>query len=623
MKIKKYSIAVLFFLVATKGFATADYRYVEAKDGGLTTEQFLDATGAPNFSMRPLRLVCLSSLLGGYCMEEVFNGKGIPIITREPSLMTFVELQNITRFKHFAYAKLIVDRHADKKRVGIVINDSGRDLGEYKHHRGSEFFDTGDGDLARAFTGAGEYLQVSDDGIYVDGNLRLASPDKLQKGMIANDLQGGSVAAAVDESQNLWITNLSQWANLGNAFTLGSRIEEELALYPGPDGKVYVAMVRHRDTFQKGLVLMEVSGGSGAIRKGWLAVSENTRLTEPHIHLENGSVYVSVYNSTDHKRIHFEVGEDAFADLDSKSPLPLQDDHGRDIEVRADLSAAHSDWSAHTMVATNDTNLSADFRLASNDFEGIGVKARYRGFLLGGSISQTGFGTEPTQAISATLDFDASFLGMTRMRLGAQSIRVHGLVKRGDMFDSQRFSGGVDAVDVRGGFGNRVFADLSYTRTRMPGVVGISNAATHTSFVQYDTGLSTNVIALSGGYDTLSHPRLVENRLNQFYFMGSVGLGLGGSSLSPTAKQAAEQALNGSLRSSGYFQFAANADIGYIFQRRRKEWWGGGFTLLGGYRWQQIKADQQPVPGSGGSLTSKFSRIDVWQGPYVEFGATF
>ena len=409
-----------------------------------------------------------------------------------------------------------------------------------------------------------------------------------------------------------------------------------LSIYPDSETVSYSAIYRYMNPYNKGLVFYYLDFSRGTFIKGFLFNSEDRNIGfDPSVYSTQEEVVVSAKNSSEGGYVHFVIPKGEVAKIEGAVPEHIRGFEGeKTIEFQFSARTSLLTWKAGSAVKKDDvTYAEATYDMSNSLFYGISMEGRVGktqlavSYLRNKAEEKGGLTAKVSEYISAVVDFNELIGKRRTLRIGYEKGRVNGIA-RFKSGSTSRYT--VFETDLTSYYGylmmeRGLYQGIEYYNYKIPSAVGFSDWSGAIAYYDFDPNFTLYSLLLLVGYDKVSYARRYETNLNDFYFAGNLGIGIGYAKVSKEIEDKAKTSTGAtSISVPVYTLFKAYGELGYIYQRRAKVFKGLGFSINLGYRLTLLRTMAESEGGSDpNKLFLEFERYDVLHGPFLQGNLIF
>ena len=494
----------------------------------------------------------------------------------------------------------------------------------------------------------GSLYEVKSSGLYRNAYKLLTPSYRLEEARLANNPQGDIAMVGIDEQNRVVVG--TEKALLQSDVVLAEHGDRDgvLAIYPKTSERLYFAVYKYVNIYNKGVIAGKVDLQSRRVSSGWLVNSSSRNIGfDPEVYVEGNIVRISATDSTHSSRVKVAVAEDDFSRISTAENYPehiagFENEEMFNLLVGTSLS--YYEWGAESYVSSESVDYSTMEYEISNAlywtlyFEGrIGNTRLGLSYLKNRAESLNGVATKASRFFSFFVDYNGLFSPSSSIRVSVEKGTVNGLsnyrefnqsISSGATNTQENFSATLKRFSAKVMFERGWYGGFEYTSFTRPSAVGFSNSAKDITYLSIDHKLKIEDYLLVAGYDEISYAKRYESDLSRFYIQGHVGFGLSNFGLSSETKNEVEHARAKTLKKAMSMVLDGELDLGYIWQSRFKTLHGLGYAFTGGVKargsWSgsgQSKESDSSIEAN--ELQLETERYDFWYGPYVSANILF
>ncbi|MFD2180399.1 hypothetical protein [Veronia pacifica] len=458
---------------------------------------------------------------------------------------------------------------------------------------------------------------------------------------INNNLNGDLAIALVDiDTMALKVTSLNglvekgqeAWQSVQTELHLKSDFEDTLIVFPKDEDTIAVASYEYVNVFNKGLATYLFSAGQEPTRRVVANSFKRNYGTNPDLYLDDNSLMVSAFDSTQGARYGYQVTVDQLYEPEKFQSIFTSPTR---IDVMAGYGLMNTSWYVDQETGVGEGNRgSSNYKVDSSLLQSTYFQGRIDSTQLtfnyltsAGTETSTRDTDKMTEYLSGAIDFESIFDGPDALRLRFERFQTYGIASHTTMLGQSvetDFEARFSSTDLLVLSEQGYYFGLGYRNYRIPGVVGFTSAEAGKSGWTFDNDFEIDSIRILAGKDEFSFGSRYEASYSRFYIAPQVGVGINKMSTSNNALLRSVGSSQGGLSGEYAIALSGQLDLGYAYQRRSVAAYGLGYALQVGYRARADYSIQDWYPESdSGRWQLNYSRADIWHGPYIQFNVMF
>ena len=607
---------VLVFTLLCSLSVTADvYQLSQPLNGSYSTSRYFDELGLDNIKI--IR-VCKKNK----CIKNIVS-RSKTLFRNIEANKTSVSIIAIGRYKNKAYALISESR---KKTRYYLIDNNGQKK-RYKHRITES--------LAKLINKDGKLVTVARSGILIDGQMLLASPNKLIRARIKNTPSGLISVTAVTDSNNVTVSNMEKWLSTRISLSVHGDIDNVANSYAMDDQLHYGVVYKYVNNYNKGLKIFKVDFSNNAVNSTWVFNSDSMNIGfNPDIHINKNKLILSTKNSTTDRRVHFSFDESLTQTANNIiPPHTLGFEQESLVSITAGGGLALQFWEANSAVKVGEIKrVDVDYDISSALYTSAFIEGRIANTRLGVSYLKNeseekgGLIADASEYLSMYVDFNDFFEGSRSLRVSVENATINGVtsVEGPDVVaETTQFTTELNNYSFLVMAEQGRYTGLQISEYTMPSAIGFSTLSGSTTGY-YDPDLGITRVSFVAGYDELSYSKRYETNLSRPYVSYGFGVGLGVFDISQSIKTAAETDLGAPISNSFFFEINAAIEYGYIYQKRLKSLSGFGAVFQAGYKASLSRmGSERGDKSEDAELVMEFERQDILHGPFVRAALIF
>jgi len=485
---------------------------------------------------------------------------------------------------------------------------------------------------------------------------KLEFPEPIEQGIFGTGLSNHMAAVAVGKSGSLYLYDRSRIVSLGFQLSAYGDRDKIIAIYP--DKKyIYIATYRYTNAYNKGLYIQRYQRSNQHVTGGWLINSEDRNIGfKVSIYKLNNNIIVGTKDASNNQDIHFSLSDKDITQLPKTLPSHLL---GSGFEYPSLFSMTAGVLTSLTTLsitsdATYDDNptLKTSLRIEANDawLQGINFEGRIGGTpiilqylqnraeeVTSSTLSTSGSVIEQRLNQAASHKFFSSIgldnlLQNIRISLQYTDLALSGIAHITDSEGTpsiHSFTSNLQRSRILFHFEGGTYTGIEYKTFSSPSKIGFSNYLKQTVYTGVDLEANYNIIKAIIGYNHIAYAKRYETDLSEFYWSANINGGLGTVSFSEAFKQDVLSRNLGSTFTLNqvYGEVGFDAELGYIWQQRFRNWKGFGYSIGAGYLMsgsylRGSRPDKQENLKFG-TLYTNHAYSTFIHGPYLRFNIIF
>ena len=492
-------------------------------------------------------------------------------------------------------------------------------------------------------------IQVGTNAIYKNGEVILKN-ETIDKATIGNNPQGDiAIAAILDASDEIIVTNLTQWISANVVLSKHGDRNGVISVYPKDKDNIYMAVYKNVNIYNKGLMGAHVNFKNKKVQQGWIFNSAQRNVGfDPDIYIKKNVFYLGTKDTTNRTDVDLVITPKEYATLGDEIPKHIKGFEKESIiDLLVGVGASQIYWTASSSIddPAKDSKIvygKVKYDISKSLYKSLYFEGRFDTVHLSVAYLQNeakqigGLAAKSSKMLNFLVDFDGLISDNSALRLkvlkgningvatyvennngGGSAITPGGETKE---FSSELVTYGAYMMGERG-----MFAGLEYTNYTTPSAIGFSDSSKNIVVHGMDKNFKINYYSLVFGYDEISYAKRYEVNLSRWYMQGLGGIGWADYKLSSEAKKAvlnSNQGRGKKINYTGSLVLNGELELGYIFQQRYKAARGLGYSFTAGYRvrgaytatGQDQKSDKTIKQNQ---LELEMSRYDIWHGPFA------
>ncbi len=452
----------------------------------------------------------------------------------------------------------------------------------------------------------------------------------------------GTVCVGLIRGNDILLHNLRRSFLIKGAIRYYSDRRGVLSVYPESEEVVYVAIYRYVNPFLKGPYLYRVNMELGSVESEGFVFTSSKRNVGFDLEVykrEDGELVVSARDSTEDREVHFLLVKEDLKRLVREGDIPPEYLFERNLELH--LSAYTGVYYLSGALSPPDIEGMEDvtYRAGATPFYGVFLSGRSGNYQLAVSYLREWLREElgrdeAAEVLVGVVNINRFIKPYWSLRVGYERVRFTAQIEQPSYAsDTQRVKVSYNTFYAKVIMERGIYLGGEYVRSTGPGLFTFSSGVIRTDLL-LDERASLEALLLVVGYDSLAYARRYETNISGPYLSGKVGYGVGRVRLSEDLIRRAEALGYRVDRNYVDLQMAlrAEAEVGFLIQRRWVSLKGGGLALNLGYRVSySVFSDRSPYSSRDDrielyqteGLYERFGREDLVHGPFLQLSVIF
>jgi len=630
-------ILYITLLFLSSKVLASEFLFQEPKLGGMTNKQYLDSKQAPNIHIKSN---CSGSPIT-ICTYFATNDAGSVI----RSFSSGMSAKTTARYKDKAYAVIQSSMCSMMGCDSYQVLDSNGRISSYTQNNMIASSVGNDGNL-HVMTQE-HYLVRNPKGIIQN----IETPEFIEDGVFGTNLDGHMAAVAIAESGALYLYDNKALINMDVRLSAHGDRDQIIAILP-ENNNIYIAIYRYINAYNKGLYVLRYDRTSKQFSGGWLLNSEDRNIGfNVSMYKQGNAIVINCKNASQDNAVFFKLNDEDINQLNPDLPNHIRES-GFEEEDYASMMAGLT-------FAQLNVSLKSHVPYDSDAFKtSLGLSATetwLKGINFEGRIGDVPLTIQYIQNKTENVTVNESDVSVTKPLRRAASHQLFASVDLNNLLSSAvrlqlsdaAINGIAHVTNTTGVQSTHVFATnlrrssahflfegggywgVEYKTLSSPTKVGFSDYRKVTVYTGVDLETEYKTLKVLLGYDRMAYAKRYETDFSDLYWSGNINAGLGTLKFSNAFEKDVLQ--NNPYQSltpnQVYGEAGFDAELGYIWQQRFRQWKGFGYSIGVGYLFNgTYLQDSRPDDINqmdAGTIYTNIGYTLFTHGPYLRFNIMF
>ena len=493
--------------------------------------------------------------------------------------------------------------------------------------------------LTFGVTQSGRMIVVYKDKYFYD-DTEHSLPKKAISAYISRGYSSDASIVYIGNDYLIYIQTGDKFQAIDIGLNSGSDIKNILSVYKASEAELYIGAYLYRNNLNKSLSIFKViKNTDGSLQSTEMLIQNSTNGSislNPDIYLNQGDIILSSFDKKEKRYWSIPVSE--------FKPSNLNFDSSEDI---IDLNVSYSISQPNRRIEQDASGFYFSKDLGKTRYtlnESEIVKYTLQGKVMGTPIvlmitenklieNKNTADSAAIKKIYASIGFDQFFKGGDGLRIDVSNESIAGTANYTDYISSNTyyFDNKNSSIGVFKTFEQGRFIGLSYSKSKIPSVIGFYSYNERDDIAFFDNNFKTETLTIQSGSDNAQFTNRYLFNHADYFVNWNAGGGAYTYGISRDVIERANRHFYSTRSSAADIGFTINGSIsiGYGMQARSEVLKGLGLSLEASYTlnyllyFDNLSQYKERYELPDNKYVSAFRREEIWHGPQLKAGIVF